>query len=499
MKQEISLGHFLNVIFFILVIALFFACSSNQDKDAWESSKSNNTIESYEQYLTEYPDGRHVADANEAIQDLYFQKAGDNQANLLEIYDDYVSKYPQGKYSEQFETMIYNKATEQNSVQAFEDYLQRFPNGKYSGDFESVLFNSIMEGGSRFTFEDYLQRYPSGQHLGEIEQALFDSVRIKKRLADVERYNTLFPEGAYNDTVKSLAEQPYYEKVLEVDQLFEFRNFMDRYPESDHIKSVKFTSNPEKATLQVTDRRGRSIQQGETPLSFKAIEGSTLVLKFSKKNYKPDSISYIVGSDTAQQFQHQMRMDASMLAFDQFDKKTAWERTGSNYSFETNGNGMLVANTTAWQYQQLRNFDIEFSKDFIIEMSFQFTGQTNTFKSYIGFLWGAPQALKYFFCTPEGKYNFGEQEARYMSGDNENGYSKWNTGSGRQDTWPSTSNFKNNGFNKLIVEKRGNVMIYSINDLMLHQENIFRSPPGKSVGIGIGNTEVMIDYIKIIQ
>ncbi|MBN1338057.1 MAG: hypothetical protein JXA03_01975, partial [Bacteroidales bacterium] len=432
-------------------------------------------------------------------QNNYFRQAVADEETLLQVFDMYISKYPEGKYNEQFESMIYNQAVEQNSVQAFEDYLQRFPNGKYVGEFESVLFNSILQGGSRFTFEDYLQRYPNGNHIGEIELRLLDSVRIRKRVSDAVRYNTLFPDGVYKDTIKSLSENAFYENAVEVNQLFEFKSFMDKYPDSKRIKRITFLSNPEKAGLMVTDIRGRSIQQGETPLSIRAIEGTTLILKYSRKNYKPDSIKYIVKADTAQEYLQTLRMDATLIAFDQFDKKTPWEMTGSNYSFAITSEGMLDASTTNRQHQHLRNFNIDFSKDFILEMSFQFTGQANTFKSYLGFLWGAPQSLKYFVCTPEGKYNFGEQEARYRSGDNENGYSKWNIYSGNQDTWPSTSNFRNNGFNKLVIEKTGNVMIYSINGLNLHQENIFRSPSGKSVGIAIGNTRAWIDYIKIIQ
>ncbi|MBN1340569.1 MAG: hypothetical protein JXA03_14670, partial [Bacteroidales bacterium] len=60
------MDHFLHRVFIILALTVSFSCSNNADKEAWENCKSINTIEAYSQYLSEYPQGKHVKDANDS-------------------------------------------------------------------------------------------------------------------------------------------------------------------------------------------------------------------------------------------------------------------------------------------------------------------------------------------------------------------------------------------------------------------------------------------------
>ncbi|MCD4735755.1 MAG: hypothetical protein K8R53_06900, partial [Bacteroidales bacterium] len=482
-----------------LVIVLFVTgCSSDGDNQAWEEHQQTNTIEAYEKYIADFPEGKHVADAHGNIQDIIFTEVENEPSGLLEIFDNYDQKYPDGKYQSDFEELIYKEASSQNSVQAFEDYLQRFPDGKHTGEFETVLYNSIItDDSSTFTFGDYIQRYPEGKHLNEIEQFLLDSVRINNDLKSVERYKSFFPEGNFTDSVNSLSEKLYYDNAIKFGSVYEYNRFKNNYPKSEFIKTVNFISTPAGADLQITDVRGRGINNFTTPGNIQTLEGATLILKYKKNGYKNDSISFTVGSDTIQEYRHSLRMDATFITNETFDRPSRWEVTGSNFRFIINEEEMLLCETNKSQHQHIRNFNIDFSKDYTLEMSFRFIGTPNSNKSYIGFLWGSPQGLNYFLCTQDGKYNFGQQADRYRSGENENGYDKWNAFSGNQDTWPSTSSYRTGGFIKMVVEKKGNVLKYQLNGLNLQQENVFRTPNGKAVGIGFGNAEVVIDYLRI--
>ena len=192
------MNHLLNQLLIITIISgILSGCSSSEEQKAWEEGSATNNMESYEQYLSEFPDGKHADAAHDSIQKILWVRASENPADLLQITDQYIKSYPGGAYIRDFEELVYEQAKEENTVQAFEDYLQRFPEGEHAGEFESVLFNSIMEGGSRFTFEDYLQRYPNGKHVGEIEQALYDSLLADPSIQALERYKNLFPEGEY--------------------------------------------------------------------------------------------------------------------------------------------------------------------------------------------------------------------------------------------------------------------------------------------------------------
>lgn len=73
-----------------------------KENDTWDKAKSTNSIESFQHYLEEYPNGKYGATANKEIKKIkeeIEQEAYNNayKSNSSSIINDFISKYPNHK------------------------------------------------------------------------------------------------------------------------------------------------------------------------------------------------------------------------------------------------------------------------------------------------------------------------------------------------------------------------------------------------------------------
>jgi hypothetical protein len=483
----------------ILALIASVGCSSQKDNKAWQAGTKTNTVESYKKYLADFPTGKHVSEAHDSIQGLYLKQVLQG-GDLYVTFDTLIGQYPETKYAPLFDSLIYNDAKQKNTPEAFEKYAERFPNGARLNEIETVLFNGILEGTSTLNFKDYLDRYPNGKHIAEAEKSLSDSVRIRKSVNSVERYLLMFPEGPNAEAITEQSEEIYFKEAMARNTLSDMNKFLEKFPETTHKKLLNIRSDPAGAAVSITDRRGTVIGNRTTPDTLTTLEGANLTMEFTKAGFNTDNRTYVVTASDNQTVSGNLKSDITYLASDNFEgASSGWDGNGLKFKFGTGDGQNLLAECSATQYQHTRNFNIDFSKDFTLEMKVKQTGEASPNKSYVGFVWGSSQKVRYFFITPEGKYSFGEQDDRSRTGDNEYGYTKWNPHSGGQDTWPAAGGFSRGEYNTLTVQKKGNVVFYKINGATLYQENLMSVTAGRMVGIGIGNTRALIDYIRIAQ
>lgn len=483
----------------LFIIILIASCSGDKEGKLWEEVIATNNVVSYENYLTQFPDGKFKAAANDSIQDLIFIQTKTSNS-IVSVYDTYHNKYPEGKYNDQFETLIYDEAIATNTQLAFEEYLTRFPNGKYISEFEHSMFDAIIKGQSTMTFEDYLVRFPDTDSIAVIEQALYDSVTILKTPESAEMYLKIFPEGKYLEEVNTELENVYHQRAIRFNREFAFTEFIQKFPESEFIKKLYVTTVPNQAEVIVADINGKMLNQFIAPDTLIVIEGTQLNFSYNLEGFHPGMADYTISINPFQIFNFNLKTTANYLIYDKFDKSySPLTKTGNKYSFELQEGGKLYCKTTESQLQNVVDLDIDFKKDFVIAIKFRFVNELPRGKNYFGAVWGSENYGKYFFATIDGRLSFGEKENRYHSPDNVLGYSKWDANSGNEDTWSKANSYKPNDFNILTVEKTGNSVVYKLNGITFHKENTFRVPSGGNMGFGIGNTDVMVDYFYVQQ
>jgi cell division protein FtsN len=82
---------------------------SRQQSD-WEKTRAANTVESYDQFLKQYPSGEFTAQAQARVKELNeereWQKARD--ADTLDAYQAFIKQFPEGKWAEEARIRVEN-------------------------------------------------------------------------------------------------------------------------------------------------------------------------------------------------------------------------------------------------------------------------------------------------------------------------------------------------------------------------------------------------------
>ncbi len=139
------------------------------DNKAWENAERRNTIAGYEEYLANWPEGLHAPKAKERIAEMKAaieaarkdaaERAAREarawevaeQGNSIQSYQDYLGQYPSGKNAptaqeriarmqaemaaaeaSAIEEAAWSSAKSSNTVAGYETYLSSYPSGKYA-------------------------------------------------------------------------------------------------------------------------------------------------------------------------------------------------------------------------------------------------------------------------------------------------------------------------------------------------------------------------------
>lgn len=185
----------------------------------WQTVSNGNTQSLYESYLAEYPKGKYVPEANTRIEsfkqaellrlkDIERSKWHDAQNhNTSESYNSYLTIYPNGEFTADARSGI--KALETKAEQAkwldaqnlntkdsYNSYLAAYPNGKYVSDARSGIkvietskdqakWDEVQLLNRKSAFQSYLSAYLNGKFAASARQKIIDfEAEDARRLAE---------------------------------------------------------------------------------------------------------------------------------------------------------------------------------------------------------------------------------------------------------------------------------------------------------------------------
>ncbi|MCD4745560.1 MAG: hypothetical protein K8R58_04620 [Bacteroidales bacterium] len=495
-KKSFHLILFFVIIIFSLILIQCGSTSSDENK-LWEKSKSENTVTAYNEYFKQYPNGKYFKEADTLLGELLYSKA--TKGSINSSFDEYKKLFPNGIYLSKFEKLFYDNTVNNNTKQTFEEYISRFPKGKYLQEIETILYNKILNNQSVITFKEYIAYFPESDNINEIEQILYDSAIRTNTIISFEDYKNSFPEGININKADSCIKAILLNTAVLKNQKYLFNKFISQYPNSEYIKSIKIKTNPSKVTVNILDNSDSLFRTIESPGVIRAIEGTKIKISIEKENYNKDLFEYIITNEPEQTISRNLKLQTKVISFDNFGiSKRAWSFNENNNIGIVNNDNLLDCSVINAQFQKLRKFNMDLNKDFEIEMKFKIVNSEEMdVRSYFGIIWGEKLKVKYFFLTKNGHYNYGKQNNNEPN--NRFNYTRWGESSLENDSWSISNNFFKNDFNVLRVIKKGSKIKYFINNKYIHFENEISRFKSSWVGFGIGNANVLVDYIRIEQ
>jgi hypothetical protein len=97
--------------------------------DGFDEVRKQDSIEAYERYLTENPQGRSAVEAKTRLEALMIERARTDKT--LAAYDAYLKRFPKGVYARdafnEREAFLWDWADLENTAQAWDTYLREYP------------------------------------------------------------------------------------------------------------------------------------------------------------------------------------------------------------------------------------------------------------------------------------------------------------------------------------------------------------------------------------
>ena len=166
------IGRIVTVLLLLVVAFLLYnelIRKGNLERSSWDAALKANSVTGYLQYIEQYPDGLHFADAQAAMMQLKADEAA--QWELLKKSDrvtelrDFLELNPGSHYTplvkRRLDSLTWMGALHSNTAAAYNDYMLMAESGAFNGDY-------LAEAETRY--RQLFQTYP-------VDQATLDSIR----------------------------------------------------------------------------------------------------------------------------------------------------------------------------------------------------------------------------------------------------------------------------------------------------------------------------------
>ncbi len=183
----------------------------------FQRTLENNSIESYNQFMTYYPGSVEVETAILKRDSIAFSNA--QKINSWEAYKNFLRDYPGSRYFDEanriYQKLLYEDKTASNAVSDLENFIEQFPDSPYRDVTISRLVEQKLTTADSKIFRSFINKYQYSKEIFRVADALYyldKSDYLKNPI-------TSLPDS-YNDSLKNLFEiekeklVAYYENGL---------------------------------------------------------------------------------------------------------------------------------------------------------------------------------------------------------------------------------------------------------------------------------------------
>lgn len=162
----------INIIsIFFLISCLLIGCKNMENR--WEDTQSKNTIESYEEFIQDFPESPYNESAKEKIVELHFKNI--ENSNTILAYEEFLQKYSESKYAEQAQIKVkqlyFQDAKEKNTIEAFTEFISRYPDGSETKEakvkISELQYTEVRQKNTISDYQEYIEHYPQSPYANE--------------------------------------------------------------------------------------------------------------------------------------------------------------------------------------------------------------------------------------------------------------------------------------------------------------------------------------------
>ena len=195
------------IIILAAILTVFLLVGCGKENSDWKASKSVNTEEAYNSFVSMYPEGEHAGDAIEAAENLAWNDAA--KGNTEEAYNKFSAKYPNGKHAgdaaSALEKINWEAASKSNNADLIESFIKahsksiHLPEAQkmfekltslpltkeykerclswvkkflYKGKSEAEVYADVKKRHMHYAYTGFLEMFPNTAHRAEIENMM---------------------------------------------------------------------------------------------------------------------------------------------------------------------------------------------------------------------------------------------------------------------------------------------------------------------------------------
>jgi vacuolar-type H+-ATPase subunit E/Vma4 len=206
MMNDRRLSNKTTSLIFASLLIIFSGCAHQK---AWDRANSLGTTGAYQDYILQYPDGKHVPQALKNIEILSYQSA--LQTDKPSILRNFIHTYPQGQYTqeiqERLEKRLFDLAVSKRSKEKLKSLISEFPKSEYAEkakiEIEKIDYKQAVKSRTIDSLKNYLRQYPETPHRDDIKKLInilkkeqvVDNLIAASATADLDRVKKIISSG----------------------------------------------------------------------------------------------------------------------------------------------------------------------------------------------------------------------------------------------------------------------------------------------------------------
>lgn len=209
---------------FLFITLTLFSCSKS--KKAFEEAKTINTVEAYNNFLSEFPEGKYAIAARNEIARINFESIKDTFD--LKLYKEFIKENEGTFWTDSAKVKIeeyeFNLLEANPNIDTLKNFIRKNPNHSYLPHARELLdFSLARKTNSITSYQSFLEKYPSGKYSNKAQEKLYD-ISYQKAKAE---------------TSFEYPENEFFTRASKENSIASYNSYLKRYPNGTNIKEAK--------------------------------------------------------------------------------------------------------------------------------------------------------------------------------------------------------------------------------------------------------------------